>query len=104
MDEKPEGASEQQIARKRDELLVGARSAVEGKPSGDSSPSLMGLGVQFALAILICLYAGKWLDGKLGTAPWLLVAGVVVGASAGFYSMYRTLMADNKKADRGKRR
>jgi F0F1-type ATP synthase assembly protein I len=27
---------------------------------------------------------GYWLDGKLGTKPWLLVAGLVLGMIGGF--------------------
>lgn len=52
-----------------------------------------GLGLQFAASILVFLYAGQWLDRRLGTEPWLLLAGVFVGAGASFYSMYRKLMA-----------
>jgi F0F1-type ATP synthase assembly protein I len=51
-----------------------------------------GVGIQFAASILLFLYVGKWVDSKLGTAPWCLIAGVFVGAGAGFYSMYRKLM------------
>jgi F0F1-type ATP synthase assembly protein I len=43
---------------------------------------------------LLFLWIGKWLDGKLGTAPWLLIVGAFVGAAAGFYSLYRKVMAD----------
>ena len=52
-----------------------------------------GVGLQFALSIIVFLYAGQWLDRKLGTAPWLLLAGVFVGGAGSFYSMYRKLMA-----------
>jgi hypothetical protein len=45
-----------------------------------------------------------WLDSKLGTAPWLLLAGVGVGAGTSFYSMYHVLMAGNRKADEEKRK
>ena len=51
-----------------------------------------GIGIQFAASIILFLYVGKWLDGKLGTSPWLLIAGVFLGAGASFYSMYRKLM------------
>ena len=40
------------------------------------------MGLQFVIVILICLYAGMWLDRKFGTAPWLLIVGVLVGATA----------------------
>ena len=46
-----------------------------------------------ALGFLVFfLFAGRWLDERLGTEPWLLLVGVLVGATAGFYSMYRQLV------------
>ena len=33
--------------------------------------------------------AGWLLDRWLGTKPWLMVAGIVVGAAAGFYELVR---------------
>ncbi len=56
-----------------------------------------GLGLQFALSILLFLYAGQWVDKKLGTSPAFLVVGVFVGAGAAFYSMYRTLMSAQRR-------
>jgi F0F1-type ATP synthase assembly protein I len=50
---------------------------------------LAGLGVQFVVVILAFLFAGKWLDSRLGTSPWLLILGVFVGAAASMYGMYR---------------
>ena len=35
------------------------------------------------------LILGWLLDRWLGTSPWLLVAGVVLGAAAGFYELVR---------------
>ena len=67
---------------------MGGGDARNGPPSG---LEFAGLGIQFVVAILLFLYLGKWLDGKLGTAPWLLILGVFVGAGGGFYSMYRKL-------------
>jgi F0F1-type ATP synthase assembly protein I len=75
----------------------GGRSAPGG--AGGTPPAGMevaGIGFQFAAAILLFLYAGKWLDGKLGTAPLFLILGVFVGAGAGFYSMYRKLIRPPK--------
>ncbi len=51
-----------------------------------------GVAFQFVGALLLFLYLGKWLDAKLGTAPWLLMVGVFGGAAIGFYAMYRKLM------------
>jgi Uncharacterized protein conserved in bacteria len=35
------------------------------------------------------LIVGWLFDRWLGTAPWLLVAGIVLGAAAGFYELIR---------------
>ena len=35
------------------------------------------------------LIAGWLLDRWLGTGPWLLVTGIVLGAAAGFYELIR---------------
>lgn len=60
---------------------------------GFSVSEFAGVGIQFAVSILLFLYVGQWLDKRLGTAPWLLIIGVFLGAGASFYSMYRKLMA-----------
>ena len=74
----------------------GPAGAPPGKPQDDegfSASEFAGVGLQFAVSILVFLYLGQWLDRKLGTAPWLLIGGVFLGAGASFYSMYRKLMA-----------
>ena len=53
-----------------------------------------GIGIQFAVAIVLFLYAGQWLDRKFGTSPIFLILGVFLGAGAAFYNMYRKLMED----------
>lgn len=62
-----------------------------------------GLGLQFAISIVLFLYVGVWLDGRLGTQPLFLTLGVFTGAGAAFYSMYRSLMADQRKAEEAAR-
>jgi hypothetical protein len=67
--------------------------------SGGDAGRSAGFGVQFAGAILLFLYAGNWVDGKLGTGPLFLILGVFLGAGASFYSIYRRLMEDQKAAN-----
>lgn len=52
-----------------------------------------GLGVTWALSVLFFLWIGYWLDGRLGTLPWLTIVGAFVGAAGGFISLYRGLTA-----------
>jgi len=52
-----------------------------------------GLAYAAALSLFAAVVAGLilgWLlDRWLGTAPWLLVTGIVLGAAAGFYEFIR---------------
>ena len=41
-------------------------------------------------AVVAGLLLGWLLDRWLGTRPWLLVTGIVLGAAAGFYEFIRT--------------
>ena len=54
------------------------------------------MGTQFAASILLGLLGGWWADGKLSTFPLFLMLGTFLGAGAGFYNLYRVLMADEE--------
>ncbi len=64
------------------------------------------LGLEFATAEGLGVWAGYWLDGRLDTSPWLLVAGAVAGFALGFYIILRAAKnmsragANFKKADK----
>ena len=62
--------------------------------------ALAGLGLQFAVSILLFLYAGQWLDRKLDTTPLCLVIGTFIGAAVGFYAIYRRLMEEQRRDER----
>lgn len=61
-----------------------------------------GVGLQFAITLLIGLGLGSWADRKFGTSIFVLV-GVFVGAGAAFYSMYRQLMGNLERDEEAKR-
>ena len=73
--------------------------------SGEGSPAsaYAGAGFQFAFALLLFFFVGRWADGRLGTAPWLMLVGMLVGGGAGFYSMYRKLMAAQEREEQAMR-
>jgi F0F1-type ATP synthase assembly protein I len=71
------------------------------KPAKDelNIGSFAGVGLQFAVSIVLFLFLGQWLDQKFGTSPVLLLVGVFIGGGAAFYSMYRRLAAAQKADD-----
>lgn len=70
---------------------------VEPRGGGISGSEFAGIGIQFALVILVFTAAGIWLDKRLGTSPWLLLACVFVGAGGGFYSIYQKAIAAQRR-------
>jgi F0F1-type ATP synthase assembly protein I len=79
------------------------KGADAGGGGGGTSPGeFAGLGLAFAICTMGGLYLGQWLDRKFGTAPWMLLIGVFVGAGGSFYSMYRKLMAAQAREDAAK--
>jgi ATP synthase protein I len=68
-----------------------------GRKGGGQDPAqLAGIGIQFGVVLVVFLFAGKWLDDRLGTEPWLLMAGVFVGFGLSVLWMYRRLVVRDK--------
>jgi F0F1-type ATP synthase assembly protein I len=59
----------------------------------------MGLGLSWAMAVLLFLGIGAWADSKLGTSPVLLVLGAFIGAGAGFYSLYYHIVIEPRERE-----
>jgi F0F1-type ATP synthase assembly protein I len=70
---------------------------------GLSGADFAGLGLQFAFAIVVFLFAGQWLDKRLGINGLFTIVGVFVGAAAAFYNMYRKISAAQKRDDEERR-
>ncbi|MGQ9511629.1 AtpZ/AtpI family protein [Thermodesulfitimonas sp.] len=49
------------------------------------------IAVQFAASVFVGVWIGDYLDGKLGTRPWLMLAGLLTGIGAGMLGAYRTV-------------
>ncbi len=67
--------------------------------------SLMGMGFYIAIAIILGIWGGHWLDGKMNTGPLWLVVGLVLGiavAALGVYNMIKPFMEEAKKTDNKK--
>ncbi len=43
------------------------------------------------VVVVVFAFAGRWLDGKLGTTPWLLVVGVLLGSLGSTIALIRAV-------------
>jgi len=50
--------------------------------------SLSGIGIAMVIAVFGCFFFGRWLDGQLGTDPYLTFLLLLIGIAAGFRNMY----------------
>ncbi len=50
---------------------------------------LLGLGWYVAIAIILGVVGGLWLDNRMGTLPLFTLLGVLLGSVAAFYGLYR---------------
>ena len=57
------------------------------------------VGIEFGLSLLFGLFAGRWLDQKLDTGPWLAILGFGFGIAAGYRAIYRAAKAANREAE-----
>jgi F0F1-type ATP synthase assembly protein I len=60
----------------------------------------MTLGLQLAITVVAFFFLGRWLDGKFGTDPWLMLGGLLLGAGGGLAAFLRKAMDMGKQEDR----
>jgi F0F1-type ATP synthase assembly protein I len=73
--------------------------------SGDTRqrpPAAGSLGFILVALVVLCTVLGYFADRWLHTRPWLMVAGVFVGAGLGFVYLVMILFADSPKDRKGK--
>ena len=73
----------------------------ERPPSGGAAfgPYLT-LGLQLAVTVVVFFFLGRWLDGKFGTDPWLMLAGLAVGVAGGLAAFLLKAFALGREEDR----
>jgi F0F1-type ATP synthase assembly protein I len=50
------------------------------------------LGMTFVVALGGGIWLGFWADKRLDTAPWLLLAGALLGMVGGFYHFFSVVL------------
>jgi len=72
-------------------------------PTSQTTWQLIGqlstIGMSFVFAIVLGFGAGFWLDGVLGTKPWLSFIGFFFGLAAGVLNVYRVLQLSNRASN-----
>jgi ATP synthase protein I len=87
--------------------------SIDGDPSADSgnswqsqigrSSSYLGFGAQLAGSMLLYVVGGYLLDRWLGTEPWLLITGAIVGMVAFFFQLARIARRMTEESERRKK-
>lgn len=75
-----------------DRVAATTRDAVRGL-------KMSSVGIELALSVLIGLFAGRWVDRRLGTDPWLMILGLSLGFAAGLRSLMKMMARVTKEAD-----
>jgi F0F1-type ATP synthase assembly protein I len=70
-----------------------AEKPTENKKTSDvSSWTYASEGTQLAVTLLLSIYAGYKLDQWKNTSPWFLLAGALLGISAGLYNFLKRFL------------
>lgn len=63
--------------------------------------SLLGMGFYIAIAVVLGIWGGHWLDGKFNTSPLWLIIGSILGvavAALGVFNMLKPFIESARKA------
>ena len=61
--------------------------------------SASSVGLELGLSVVFGVLFGRWLDGKLGTTPWLMLVFLLLGLVAGFRSVLRAVRRADRAAE-----
>jgi len=77
--------------KKREQQLersVKKKTEASGEPESNSrAMRYAGLGLEFTAVFFGFVWAGRYLDERLGTKPWLVLVGICFGFSIALYRL-----------------
>ena len=96
-----------------DKRLRGVRKAYQqgtgrsSKPASSGGGEKLGVGMRIAVELVAGVVAGAFIgllaDRWLGTKPWLLIVGFVLGCGAAFLNVYRVAQAEERRSQAASR-
>jgi F0F1-type ATP synthase assembly protein I len=60
--------------------------------------SATSVGIELAVAVILGLFFGMWLDKKLGIAPAMMIVWLLIGFAAGMRAVFRHVAASDRLA------
>jgi ATP synthase protein I len=85
---------------RREAGLVEDDKADDEKLSGAALGAAWRMSIEIVVALFVCTGIGWALDRWFGTAPWLMLVFLVLGAAAGLNNAVRTAMRMDAEATR----
>jgi ATP synthase protein I len=70
--------------------------ADEQDPFRQGLSMAMRLGMELVVSTVVGALLGYLLDSWLGTRPWIMVVGVILGGIAGFRTVYQLATSDER--------
>jgi ATP synthase protein I len=61
--------------------------------------SASSIGLELGLSVVFGVLFGHWLDGRLGTTPWMMIVFLGLGLVAGFRSVMRAVQRSDRAAE-----
>ena len=65
--------------------------------------SLSGVGLTLVISTVLGFWGGRVLDRWLGTAPWLMLVGLLLGIASGFVNLFRAAGVFGREGERTER-
>jgi ATP synthase protein I len=65
--------------------------------------ALSGVGLTLVISTVLGLGGGIVLDRWLGTAPWLMLVGLLLGIASGFVNLFRAAGMFGREGEQGER-
>jgi F0F1-type ATP synthase assembly protein I len=73
--------------------------APPGQPWFSGIGPFLTVGIQLAVTVVVLFFLGRWLDDRLGTSPWLMLAGLLLGIVGGMIKFFRSAIDLGRQED-----